>query len=323
MRKPDPLGEILATRGLVFLDGGLATELESLGCDLDDPLWSATALLERPEAVSEVHRRYLEAGADVIATVTYQATFPGLRRRGLSDVEIERVLGAAVELATAERDAFSELLTAARPAAGKWPGRARPLVAASIGPYGAYLADGSEYRGDYAIGRGDLYDFHAPRWEVLAATPADLLACETTPSAEETAVYCRLAAVSGRPTWVSFQCRDAAHIADGTPLAEVAAMCDEEPNVVAVGVNCTPPALVGPLIDAARRVTEKPILVYPNAGEGWDADSKRWTGARSRIDWAERAVEWARRGAAGIGGCCRTGPGEIAAIRAALDRTAG
>lgn len=296
----DPIRPFLEREGFIVLDGGLATELEARGCDLNDPLWSARALLEAPEAIRAVHRGYLEAGADCIATATYQATFEGFAARGLDGPETVRLLRDAVGLAVSARAGF----------------RRRPsLVAASVGPYGAFLADGSEYRGDYGLSAADLYDFHARRWEVLAETEADLLACETTPSVEETRAYCRLAAVSHRPTWISFQCRDRAHLADGTPLETAVALCDAEPHVVAVGVNCTDPRHTVPLIEAARRATGKPILVYPNSGEVWDAESKRWTGPPSPMDWARSAAEWRAAGADGVGGCCRVGPAEIAAIR--------
>ena len=296
----DPIRPFLEREGFIVLDGGLATELEARGCDLNDPLWSARALLEAPDAIRAVHRGYLEAGADCIATATYQATFEGFAARGLDGPETVRLLRDAVGLAVSACADFRR-----RPA----------LVAASIGPYGAFLADGSEYRGDYGLSAADLYDFHAPRWEVLAETEADLLACETTPSVEETRAYCRLAAVSHRPTWVSFQCRDRAHLADGTPLEDAVALCAAEPHVVAVGVNCTDPRHTVPLIEAARRATGKPILVYPNSGEVWDAESKRWTGPPSPLDWARSAADWRAAGADGVGGCCRVGPAEIAAIR--------
>ncbi|WP_420447076.1 homocysteine S-methyltransferase [Candidatus Palauibacter sp.] len=305
----DPVRTFLEQQGFLVLDGGLATELESSGCDLSDELWSAQALLDAPDAVRTAHRRYLEAGADCIATATYQATFEGFRARGLEEADTTRLLEHAVEIAVSARDDFMSDLSISA-------GRLRPLVAASIGPYGAFLADGSEYRGDYGLSAADLYDFHAPRWQVLAETAADLLACETTPSVEEARAYCRLAAVSHRPTWISFQCRDRAHLADGTPLETAVALCDAEPHVVAVGVNCTDPGLTVSLIGAARRATGKPILVYPNSGEVWDAEAKRWTGAANPVDWARSAAEWLAAGADGIGGCCRVGPSAIAAIRA-------
>lgn len=305
----DPIRDFIERRGFLVLDGGLATELEALGCDLDDPLWSARVLIDEPETVRTAHRRFLEAGADCIATATYQATFEGFRARGLDASDTVRLLERAVRLAVSARDEF----VAGR--AVKPADRPRPLVAASIGPYGAFLADGSEYRGDYGLSAAELYDFHAPRWEVLAETEADVLACETTPSAEETRAYCRLAAVSHHPTWISFQCRDGAHLADGTLLEAAVAMCDAEPHVVAVGVNCTDPALTVSLIGAARRATGKPILVYPNSGETWDAGTKRWTGRANRMDWVRSAAEWRAAGADGIGGCCRVGPAEITALR--------
>lgn len=305
----NPIERLLAEQTVMILDGGLATELEALGCDLDDPLWSARVLLEEPDRLREVARRYLEAGADCIATATYQASFPGLRVRGLSDVEIEALMRDAVRLVVEERDRFASNASDARQ---------RPLVAASIGPYGAWLADGSEYRGDYGVETADLYDFHAPRWAVLAETPADVIACETTPCLEETLAYCRLAAVSGRPTWVSFQCRDESTIADGTPLNEVVAICADEPNVVAVAINCTDPRFVTDLIGVAREATDLPILVYPNSGEKWNAATKTWTGTPTPTDWAARAEEWVKAGALGVGGCCRVSPSDIAAIRGAL-----
>ncbi len=302
----------------MVVDGGLATELEAQGCDLSDELWSARALLDDPDAIRTAHRRYLEAGADCIATATYQATFEAFAARGLDRAATARLMRGSVDLALSARDEFLGGV-AARPAVRPerpGPARSPPLVAASIGPYGAFLADGSEYTGDYGLSAADLYDFHAPRWEVLAGTEADVLACETTPSVEETRAYCRLAAVSHRPTWVSFQCRDGAHLADGTPLETAVALCDAEPHVVAVGVNCTDPDVTVSLIQAARRATGKPILVYPNSGETWDAAAKRWTGPASPLDWARCSVEWRAAGADGVGGCCRVGPPAIEAIRA-------
>ncbi|MDE2719839.1 homocysteine S-methyltransferase [Candidatus Palauibacter polyketidifaciens] len=317
----DPIRDFIEREGFLVLDGGLATELEALGCDLDDPLWSARALIEAPEAIRTAHRRFLEAGADCIATATYQATFEGFASRGLDAAATTRLLRDSVDLAISARADFlggsvapdpDDLPPAGQPPASRPP----PLVAASIGPYGAYLADGSEYTGDYGLSAAELYDFHAPRWEVLAETEADVLACETTPSVEETRAYCRLAAVSHRPTWISFQCRDGARLADGAPFETAVALCEAEPHVVAIGVNCVDPRLVAPLIHAARRATGKPILVYPNSGEEWDAEAKRWTGPATPLDWARSAAEWRREGADGVGGCCRVGPAEIAAIRA-------
>jgi homocysteine S-methyltransferase len=309
---PDPFAPFLSRQGFVLLDGGLATALEARGQKLADSLWSARVLLDAPEVVRAVHRDYLGAGADCIATVTYQATFQGFAMRGLSDAQAEDALKAAVSLAVEERDAFW-----ADPA--RRPGRLKPLVAASVGPYGAYLADGSEYTGRYDLDEDALVDFHRRRWRVLAASPADLLGCETIPSLPEVRALVRLLAETPeRWGWISFQCRDEAHLADGSDVADAVGVCHGAERIAGVGFNCVPPDRVDGLLAAARSVTDKPLVVYPNSGEGWDAARKVWLPAPPQADPAARAPAWRAQGASVLGGCCRTGPGTIARMRAAL-----
>ena len=287
----------LLERPFVVLDGGLATTLEAAGHSLDDALWSARLLRDDPGAILETHREFLRAGADCIVSATYQASLPGLEQVGLSHDEAEDVLRRSID--------------------GAAGGEA--IVAAGVGPFGAYLADGSEYTGDYGVGRRELIDFHQPRWEVLAAS-CDLLACETLPSFTELEVLLDLLRQGpGVDAWFSFSCRDEATICDGTPIADCAALCAESDQVLAVGINCTPPALIEPLIHQVREAAPgKPIVVYPNSGEAYDAGSGRWTGSAGRTlaAWAPR---WLEAGARLIGGCCRTGPSDIRALRASLD----
>jgi homocysteine S-methyltransferase len=308
----DPFAAFLRRQGVVVLDGGLATALEAHGQDLDDPLWSARVLLDAPEAVRAVHRDYLEAGADCIATVTYQATFEGFSTRGLSDAEAEAAFREAVRIAVEARDAFWSV-------ASNRAGRLEPLVAASVGPYGAFLADGSEYTGDYDLDEDGLVAFHRRRWRLLASSEADLMACETIPSAAEARALLRLfAETPDRWGWISFQCRDGAHLADGSPLEDAVRLCDAEERVSAVGVNCVPPGRVAPLLERAGAVTTKPLVAYPNSGEVYDVGTKRWGPGTAEEDVVTGAPGWRRRGASVLGGCCRTGPQTIARLRAAL-----
>ncbi len=304
--------------GPLLLDGGLATALEAKGFDLDDPLWSARLLLEAPEAIREVHTDFLEAGADVIATVSYQASLPGFEARGIDRTEGLRLLDLATELAVEARDAFWA-------AEDNRPGRRRPLVAASVGPYGAYLADGSEYRGDYGVGRDELYDFHRERWLRFAASAADLIACETIPSAVEANVLVELLGQTpDTDAWISFSCPDGQHISDGTRIAEVAAACDGTPNLVALGVNCTRPRHIASLIGELRAATELPILVYPNAGEDYDATTRSWVtvseGDAAGAVLSGLAAGWVEAGASGVGGCCRVTAGDIRTLATGLRR---
>lgn len=310
------LEEMIARQGFVMLDGGFATEMERRGHDLHHPLWSARLALlqEHPQAIVDVHRAYLEAGADCIIAASYQASVPGFRAEGVSQQQAQSLLQKPVQLACQARDQYWQNIAAE---AGT---RARSLVAASIGPYGAYLADGSEYRGNYGISKTALREFHAPRWHILAQSGADLFACETIPSVQEVEVLLSLMQNKPQlPAWISFSCRDGQHLNDGTPISECAALFRDCDAAVAIGVNCTPPRFIPSLIREIRKsVPEKWVVVYPNSGEHYDALRKVWRGTCDPHDFASAAVEWRALGATLIGGCCRTGPAHIRAMRTAL-----
>lgn len=306
----NPLQPFLEAQGVLILDGGLATELEARGYDLNDALWSARLLRDDPQAIKQVHEDYLEAGADCIISASYQATLAGFMALGLDGAQAEALLRRSVQLAQEARDEFW-----ASP--GNREERQRPLVAASVGPYGAYLADGSEYTGAYELDEEGLLRFHRRRWQILVDCEPDLLACETIPSAPEARALVRLLRETPQAVaWLSFSCSDEGHVNDGTPLAQCVAPLDDVEQVVAVGINCTAPRFVPSLVQEARGVTGKPIVVYPNSGETYDVTQKRWLGASIPEDFAARSHEWRRAGAVLLGGCCRTGPQHVAEIRA-------
>ncbi|MEV6948569.1 homocysteine S-methyltransferase [Streptomyces sp. NPDC051172] len=300
---PSSLAEALAT-GAVVLDGGMSNQLESAGHDLSDELWSARLLAERPEAITEAHLAYYEAGADVAITSSYQATFEGFAGRGIGREKAAELLSLSVELAR----------EAARQAQAK--GVTRPLwVAASVGPYGAMLADGSEYRGRYGLSVDELERFHRPRLEVLAAARPDVLALETVPDADEAAALLRAVRGLGVPAWLSYSV-DGGRTRAGQPLEEAFGLAAEVDEVIAVGVNCCAPEDVEGAVRTAVRVTGKPVVVYPNSGEAWDAQARAWAG-RSTFTSAQ-VTGWRGAGARLIGGCCRVGPAAIAGIAGVL-----
>jgi homocysteine S-methyltransferase len=272
-------------------------------------------LMEEPEAIEQVHRDFLDAGADCLITASYQASLEGFARRGLDKDQGTALMRAAVDLAVAARQAFLA-------ADASRTGRPRPLVAASIGPYGAYLADGSEYTGRYDLDDAGLRSFHNERWRILADSPADLLACETIPSLREAAVLLSLLGdTPDRWAWLSFSCRDGTRLNDGNLFADAVRLCAEAPQVAAVSINCTAPQYVTSLIAEARRVTDRPIVVYPNLGEVYDATLKKWGEGSHPVAWVDLVAEWLAAGAQAVGGCCRVGPGEISQTRRVL--TAG
>ncbi|MFZ0661698.1 MAG: homocysteine S-methyltransferase [Acidobacteriaceae bacterium] len=291
---------------LHVLDGGMATELERRGCDISGPLWSARALDDAPEAIRQVHLDYLRAGADCIATASYQVSALGYAELGRPREDAARALRQSVEIAESARREYRR--ESDRPV----------LIAASLGPYGAALHNGAEFHGRYGIGFDELVAFHAERLAVVAATNADLVALETIPSlAEARAIVVALIRVPTLSAWLSFTCRDSEHVAHGEKLTDCAALLDDVPQVVGVGVNCTHPRFVADLIAAVKSATRKPVFAYPNSGETWDAATRCWQGSSSIVEYGALAAAWFRVGAHAVGGCCRTTPAHIRAVREA------
>jgi homocysteine S-methyltransferase len=298
------------------LDGGMATELEKLGCDLSGPLWSARILREEPEKVDAVHDAYLEAGANIVLTASYQISAEAYADIGLSAEDAAEDLRGSVRLAERAKERLAQ----------KSPREI--LVAASLGPYGAALHNGAEYHGNYKISFDELVPFHARRIKVLTGTNADLLAFETVPSLDEArAIVAALKPYPEIAAWVTFTCKDEERIAHGERIADCAALLDSVPQVVAVGINCTAPHLIARLIRQVRSGTIKLIVVYPNSGESWDAERRSWTPGslepnsglnRRPGSFGALVQEWHEAGAHIIGGCCRTGPEHVEAIRDAL-----
>lgn len=305
IRSPFPAGEV------VILDGGLATELERRGNDLSDPLWSARLLIESPDEIVAAHLAYFRAGARVATGASYQASFEGFEARGIERPKAIELIRRSVELAA---EACRQH-RAASSRADDGP-ESSLFVAASVGPYGAVLADGSEYRGDYGLTVAELAAWHAPRLAVLEDAGPDLLAIETIPSVDEGQALVELLAGNpdGPPAWLSFTCADGARTRHGEPVETAFALAEATERVVAVGINCTAPEHAEELVRRARAVTDKLVVVYPNSGETWDARARRWTG-RGRTDLdAGSAGRWVEAGALLIGGCCRVGPERIAEL---------
>lgn len=291
-----------ASRGTIVLDGGIGTLLESKGHDLGSELWSARLLLENPDVIRSAHRDYFDAGASIGISSSYQVSFEGLARLGVDAAGTRDLLEKSVDLVVEARSEAGLSESA--------------FVAASVGPYGAMLADGSEYRGDYNRSVRQLREWHRPRLEILAATGADVLAIETIPCLAEVEALLTEVADIGKPAWLSITAA-MGRLRSGEALADAFALAADVDQVVAVGVNCSDPLDVATVIAEARRVTAKPVVVYPNSGEQWDAKNRSWMGSAGFP--SALVKEWADAGAAIIGGCCRVGPAEIAGIRAVLD----
>ncbi|XP_076959991.1 homocysteine S-methyltransferase 2-like [Bidens hawaiensis] len=317
---------LLKSGGVALIDGGLATELERYGADLNDPLWSAKCLLTSTHLIRQVHLDYLEAGADIIITASYQATIQGFEAKGYTAEVGESMLRKSVEIACEARDLY---LQRCHESSVDCTGdgrifKTRPiLVAASVGSYGAYLADGSEYSGDYgdAMNLEFLKNFHRRRVQVLAEAGADLIVFETIPNKLEAQAFCELLEEGiNIPAWFAFNSKDGVNVVSGDSLSECAAIADSCKKVVAVGINCTPPRFIGGLISTIKKVTNKPILIYPNSGESYDAQLKQWVQNTGVVeeDFVSYVNTWCEMGASLVGGCCRTTPDTIRAIHKIL-----
>jgi homocysteine S-methyltransferase len=284
--------------GPVMLDGGLATQLESQGHDLDTALWSARLLHDDPDAIVQAHAAYFAAGAQVATTASYQASIDGLVRAGSSPAEAQELIKRSVRLAERARAGCDD-------DHDRW-------IAGSVGPYGAALADGSEYRGNYGLSVVELRAWHRPRLQLLAEAGVDILALETIPCLAEVEALLAEVDGSGQACWLSITCSGDRTRA-GESAAEAFALAGNVDEVVAVGVNCIDPADAYALVRIAHQATGKPVVIYPNSGERWDAATKVWSGPATFR--ADDVGDWIECGARLVGGCCRVGPPQIQAIR--------
>ncbi len=298
--------QLLERNQPLLLDGGLATQLEAQGCDIGNELWSASVLQTNPEAIVAAHHAYLAAGAECLATASYQASHEGFAKQGLSHDEADALMLLSVALAKrARKEAASDV-----------------AIAASLGPYGAMLHDGSEYSGDYGVSAEVLRDFHSTRLQLFDDADVDVLALETIPSLQEAEVLADLLRDRKTPSWIGFSCRDEKHISDGTPLATVAKRFEGHPSVVAVGINCTPPQYASALVRELRAaVPDKFAMAYPNSGETYNVSDNKWLGTVTPGDCAAAAGEWIEAGAKVVGGCCRMGPEHISAMASLISES--
>ena len=283
------------------VDGGLSTALELLGHRPTGLLWTAQLVLDAPDVVIAAHRSFVEAGADIVISASYQASVAGFVEAGAS--------------ASAARTALASTTELARRSGAR-------AVAASIGPFGASLGDGSEYHGVYAADWSTVRRFHRERLEVLADTGPDLFAIETIPGRVEAEIVLEeLAAVTSAPAWVSFSCRDEAVTCAGDAFGDAVGAATASQQVVAVGLNCTDPRHVLALLAQAAAVTSLPLVAYPNHGRAWDAEHECWIGEGDG-DLAAWVPAWWRAGARLIGGCCGIGPDGVRALVAAREALA-
>ncbi|RXJ88023.1 homocysteine S-methyltransferase [Arcobacter sp. CECT 8985] len=306
------IDEILKTQKAVILDGALGTQIQKNGYDVNDKLWSAKYLDENIEVISQVHRQYLEAGADCIITSSYQASIEGFIQKGFTSQRAKELIKKSIEIAKETVDEFWQNTQNKNT-------RIKPIVAASIGPYGAYLADGSEYSGDYKISKESLKEFHKKRLEIIIIkTNPDILAIETIPSFYEASVICDLLEELDCkiPAWVTFSAKDGFKTNANDDIKKCMSYLQNHKFIHALGVNCTAPQYILKLIKNIKEVSTKPIVIYPNGGSRYNPITKEWEkGELSSKEFSKLAYLWYEKGARVIGGCCETTPDEISEIR--------
>ena len=292
------------TNHTVVLDGAMSTPLERLGADTNNDLWTAKALIDNEELVYEVHKMYFEAGADLIITDTYQANVQAFEKVGYSEKEARNLIKKAVKIAQKARDDYENRT-------GK-----HNYIAGTIGPYGAYLANGSEYRGDYELSAEEYQQFHLPRIEELVNAGVDILSIETQPKLDEVLAILELLKEKypQQKVYVSYTLSDDDTISDGTPLPRAIHALEDYSQVIAVGINCVKLELVEPALKNMKEITDKHLIVYPNSSAVYDPKSKTWSQPKTSATFEELIPNWYEAGARIIGGCCTTGPKEIKAV---------
>ena len=312
MKDNNPIKPILEQKKHMIIDGALASELQRRGCDLNDSLWSAKVLIEQPELIQQVHYDYFKAGADCAITASYQATPMGFAQKGIELEESIKLIKTSVKLAQQAKMQYLNDIKQDKAL----------LIAGSVGPYGAYLANGSEYTGDYQLSESEFIAFHKDRVTALIDAGVDILACETMPSFSEIKALAKL--IQQFPMvncWFSLTLKDQQHISDGTPLTEVIEYLNSIEQIVSVGINCIALEKVTPALEVLSKLTSKPLIVYPNSGEQYDPTTKQWhKNHHHNCTFANQLDTWIKLGAKLIGGCCQTTPEDIVEIHQLLNK---
>lgn len=313
MKDNNPIKPILEQKKHMIIDGALASELQRRGCDLNDSLWSAKVLIEQPELIQQVHYDYFKAGADCAITASYQATPMGFAQKGIELEESIKLIKTSVKLAQQAKMQYLNDIKQDKAL----------LIAGSVGPYGAYLANGSEYTGDYQLSESEFIAFHKDRVTALIDAGVDILACETMPSFLEIKALVKL--IQQFPMvncWFSLTLKDQQHISDGTPLTEVIEYLNGIEQIVSVGINCIALEKVTPALEVLSKLTSKPLIVYPNSGEQYDPTTKQWhKNHHHNCTFANQLDTWIKLGAKLIGGCCQTTPEDIVEIHQLLNKS--
>lgn len=312
MKNNNPIKTLLEQKKHIVIDGALASELQRRGCDLNDSLWSAKVLIEQPELIQQVHYDYFVAGADCAITASYQATPMGFAKKGIELEESIKLIKTSVKLAQQAKMQYLNDIKQDKAL----------LIAGSVGPYGAYLANGSEYTGDYQLSESEFIAFHKDRVAALIDAGVDILACETMPSFLEIKALAKL--IQQFPMvncWFSLTLKDQKHISDGTPLTEVIEYLNSIEQIVSVGINCIALEKVTPALEVLSKLTNKPLIVYPNSGEQYDPTTKQWHKNHDHnCTFANQLDVWINLDAKLIGGCCQTTPDDIVEIYQLLNK---
>jgi len=320
----DPLQPFLAYQGFVLLDGGLATELERHGANINDILWSSKMLIENPQLIQKVHEDYVKAGADIITACSYQASFEGFEKKGINYQEARKLFELSIKLTKqAIENVWNNLkddIDSGGTSVCNSKHRLKPLVAASLGPYGCY--DGSEFEGNYGKSIEDLMNFHRPRLAALTAAEPDLVIFETVPCGNEEVIaitnLLQEPKFENVPAIISFSCKNGESTCCGEKIEDAIKIANSISHVVAAGINCTSPDFISDLLIHAKKVATKPLIVYPNSGESWNKELHTWE-SKPSDGISNKVKEWYLKGGARIfGGCCRTTSHDIQQIRHVL-----
>ena len=292
------------SKKIKLLDGSMSFPMEQLGYNLKNKLWTGKALINNPDLIKDIHKGYIDAGADFISTSTYQISFDRLKNMGYQSEEIKKIFQKSVDIV---KDAIEESKL-----------KKEIKIVGSFGPYASYDPEASEYIGEYDSTDIEIKKFHLNNIRIIEETDLDIILYETIPCLREIKILSEALSHSTKEIWISITCNEEMEFRDGSSFKDACEIISKIEKITTMGINCFSPLLVKKAIDLLKKYSNKKILIYPNSGEIYNPKERFWTGNNEFNN--SMIKNWLSLYPDIIGGCCRIGYDDIKKMRVEIDK---